>query len=114
MSDVPFRSLATEDDLDEALRLSDEEPVVLYKHSNACPISASAQDELKSLIGTAGEAPPIYQLVVQESRALSDRIAEHFSIRHETPQAIVVSDGEPTFNASHQDVTAERVRAAAA
>lgn len=110
--DGPFRSLATEEDLQDALRESDEKPVVLYKHSNTCPISARAQDEMKSLV--SGDAPPVYRLVVQESRDLSDRIAEHFSIRHETPQAIVVADGEPTFNVSHQDVTAARLLQAAA
>jgi bacillithiol system protein YtxJ len=113
MSDSsPFRALASEDDLQDALRQSDDEPVVLYKHSSTCPISAQAQDEMKSLVGADG--PPVYRLVVQDSRDLSDRIAEHFSIRHETPQAIVVHDGEPTLNASHQDVTAAKMRQAAA
>ena len=109
----PFRPLATEEDLQDALRQSDEEPVVLYKHSNACSISAQAQDEMKSLI-SSDDGPPVYQLVVQEARNVSDRISEHFSIRHETPQAIVVADGEPIFNASHQDVTAASVSQAAA
>ncbi|PSQ92738.1 MAG: bacillithiol system redox-active protein YtxJ [Bacteroidetes bacterium SW_4_67_19] len=110
--DGPFRPLATEDDLQDALRHSDDEPVVFYKHSSTCPISAQAEDEMKSLLSNSG-APPVYELVVQESRDMSDRIAEHFSIRHETPQAIVVSDGEPVFNASHHDVTAASVRQAA-
>lgn len=110
--DAPFRPLANEDDLQSALQQSDEEPVVFYKHSSTCPISAQAQSEMKSLVGADG--PPIYQVVVQEARDVSDRIAEHFSIRHETPQAIVVHDGEPLFNASHGDVTAAKVRQAAA
>jgi bacillithiol system protein YtxJ len=109
--DVPFRALTSNEDLEEALQQSDDEPVVLYKHSNTCPISAQAQDELKSL---AGDGPPVYRVVVQEARPVSDQIAEHFSIRHETPQAIVVHDGEPTFNASHRDVTAAKVSQAAA
>jgi thioredoxin 1 len=109
--DVPFHTLASEDDLEAALRQSDDEPVVLYKHSDTCPISAQAQDELKSL---TGGGPPVYRVVVQEARSISDQIAEQFSIRHETPQAIVVHDGEPMFNASHRDVTAAKVRQAAA
>lgn len=111
-SDGPFRALTTDEDLQEALRHSDDEPVVLYKHSSACPLSARAQKEMRSLVDR--DSPPVYQVVVQEARAVSDRIAEHFSIRHETPQVIVVADGEPIFNASHQDVNAARVRQAAA
>jgi len=111
--DGPFHALASEDDLQDALRRSDDEPVVLYKHSSTCPISAQAQDEMKSLLSDSS-SPPIYELVVQDSRNVSDRIAEHFSIQHETPQAIVVSDGEPVFNASHHDVTAASVSQAAA
>lgn len=105
MSDSPFRSLASEAHWAEVRSHSEDQPVLLFKHSAACPVSGKANRELHQL---AEEEPlPIYKLVVQESRALSDEIADTLGIRHETPQVILLDDREPVFNTSHFDVTAE-------
>ena len=53
---------------------------------------------------------PIYEVVVQDARTLSNEIAERLDIRHETPQVIVLRDGKAVFHASHRRVTAEAVR----
>jgi bacillithiol system protein YtxJ len=103
-----IQNLASDSDLDAALDASREQDVVLYKHSSTCPISARAQDEMKALAGNGG--PPIYEVVVQHARDVSDEIEDEFGIRHETPQAILVRDGEATFDTSHDDVTEENVR----
>jgi bacillithiol system protein YtxJ len=110
MSDSPFHSLSSEADWADAQAASEERPVLVFKHSSACPVSAKADGELKSLAEDG--SLPVYKLVVQESRALSDEIAESLGVRHETPQAIVLDDGAPVFDASHFDVTAEAVREA--
>lgn len=112
-SDSPFYPLATEADWAEACADSKNAPVVLFKHSSACPVSARAESQMKQL-ADADDAPPVYRLVVQESRALSNQIAETLGIRHETPQAIVLNDEAPVFDASHGDVTAETVQNAVA
>jgi len=108
MSDSPFRSLASDADWAAAQSNSEEQPVLIFKHSSACPVSAKADEELTPL--AEADALPVYKLVVQESRALSDEIAEALDVRHETPQAIVLDDQRPVFDASHFDVTADAVR----
>ena len=108
MSDSPFRSLSTTADWTEAQEQSEDQPVLVFKHSSACPVSAEADSELKGLAEDAGL--PVYRIVVQESRALSDTIADTLDVRHETPQAIVLEDRRPVFDASHFDVTADAVR----
>lgn len=111
MSDAPFRSLSSETDWSNARSHSEEEPVLLFKHSAACPVSGKANREMQQL--AQDEDLSIYKLVVQESRALSDEIADMLEVRHETPQAIVLDEREPVFDASHFDVTAETLRDAA-
>lgn len=110
MSDDSFRSLSSEADWADARSRSEEQPVLLFKHSSACPISGKADKEMKQL--AEDEDLPIYKLVVQESRALSDEIAETLGVRHETPQAIVLDQKEPVFDTSHFDVSAETLREA--
>ena len=58
------------------------------------------------------DAPTIYELVVQQSRPLSNRIAEMFGIRHQSPQAIVLYRERPVFNTSHGNITTDRIRQA--
>lgn len=110
--ETPFHPLKTPEQLEQARARSHQEPVVLYKHSITCPISTAAQQQMRQL--TRAEDPPVYALVVQESRRLSDEIASSLDIRHETPQAIVLYRDRPIFHASHRRVTADGVREAAA
>ena len=104
-----FHTLASASDWSDARAQSEEVPVILFKHSAACPVSARAQREMHDVADNP-EAPPVYRLVVQESRSLSDRIAETLDIRHETPQVIVLHDGVPVFDTSHSRVRASTVR----
>ncbi len=76
---------------------------LFLKHSLTCPISASAYDEYKHFIENQNEYKGYY-LAVQDSRELSSHIAETFGIKHESPQAFIISDGKPTWNASHWDI----------
>jgi len=103
---MELTKISNQGDLDELLAASSEEPLLIFKHSNACPISAEAHREVRQLVSsTKGFKAGI--VVVQSSRALSDKIESDFGIRHETPQAIVVRDGKATWSASHYDVTSD-------
>lgn len=108
MSDIPFRPLRSETDWTNALSHSTEEPVLVFKHSSACPVSGRASQELQ-LLGDEVDLP-MYKVVVQKNRALSDKIAAALGIRHETPQVIILDDREPAYDTSHFDVTVDTLR----
>lgn len=108
MADNRLRSLTTETDWTDALSHSAEEPVVVFKHSSACSLSGRADEQIRMLEESIDL--PIYKLVVQKNRSLSDKIAESLGIRHETPQAIILDDRAPMFDTSHFDVTVDTLR----
>ncbi len=58
--------------------------------------------------------PRVYELVVQRSRPLSNRVAEFFGIRHQSPQAILIHHGAAVFDTSHGGISADAIRRAAA
>lgn len=95
-------------ELEELLARSHSEPVLIFKHSSACPISAAAYQQLKQL----NREVPI--IVVQQGRQVSRELAERTGVRHETPQALVLRDGRAVWSASHWDVTAQAVERALA
>lgn len=98
--------------LEAALAASHNAPIVVFKHSVSCPVSAFARREVMRL--TEEGDPAVYEIVVQRARAQSNAVAEHTGIRHESPQAIVFWKGEAVYDASHGRITADSLRGAAA
>jgi bacillithiol system protein YtxJ len=88
--------------LQHLLTNSTKKPVIVFKHSNACSISARAYREMEKLDG-------VNILEVQSAREVSRELANLTGVRHETPQVIVLRDGKAVWNASHFDVTATSV-----
>jgi bacillithiol system protein YtxJ len=84
--------------------LNNENSFYLLKHSLTCPISQAAYKEYEKF-SNEHENIPTYYLAVQDSRPLSNEIAEQFQIKHESPQAILFADGKPSWNASHWKIT---------
>jgi bacillithiol system protein YtxJ len=87
---------------DELIKI--ESKFYLLKHSLTCPISHAAYMEYEKYANEHQDFPTYY-LAVQETRQLSNEIAEKFHIKHETPQVILFSNGEPLWNASHWKIT---------
>ena len=96
------------DMLEAAIAESLERPVLLFKHSRTCGISLEAFDELQAHVAGHSSTAASYKVItVQSHRRLSDSAAERFGIRHETPQAILLKNGRPVWNASHFRITAD-------
>lgn len=108
MSDAPLTPLDSDADWDDALAQSEQTPVLVFKHSSACPVSGKAHTEMTQL--AEDEDVPVYKVVVQENRSVSDTIETDLDIRHETPQVILLHDASPVFDTSHFNVTADTLR----
>ncbi len=81
--------MKTQEDLDKAIAASQDQPVVIFKHSATCPFSAMAQMEMAN----AKHDIDIYCLVVQYVPELSEAVAKQLDVEHASPQAITVSGG---------------------
>jgi len=88
--------------------VAEKTPFYFFKHSLTCPISATAFSEYKKF-NEVNEANSYY-LAVQESRDLSNHVAQTLGIRHESPQAFYIKDGEALWNASHGKITVDSLK----
>ena len=102
----PLTDLAA---LDAAIAESRERPVLLFKHSRYCGVSAEALDELQSHIEGAAVDVVYHVITVQTHRPLSDAVSQRLGLRHETPQAILLRDEKIVWNASHFRITARQL-----
>ena len=82
------------------------QPVVIFKHSLTCPISAAAYSQMSEF---AGE---VSLIEVQRARELSREVETRLGVLHESPQVIVLRNGQVVWNASHFDITADAVNQA--
>lgn len=82
---------------------------VIFKHSTRCSISSMAKRKFE-LDWTAIPAnTPLYFLDLINHRDISASIAETFQVHHESPQLLLIKDGECILDASHGDISAEEV-----
>jgi bacillithiol system protein YtxJ len=98
-----FTEINSKEQLDVLFEKSNENPIVLFKHSTTCPISAGVHQEISNADAD------INIVIVQKARNVSDEIARRTGIRHESPQAIILKDGKVVYHAAHYDVTASDV-----
>lgn len=97
--------------LKEMIQSSDQQPLLLFKHSTQCPISAKAHEELEKYSQTEDAKDVKIAIVhVIENRPVSNEIADYFGIKHESPQAIWIKDGNAKWHASHRDITKEALQ----
>jgi bacillithiol system protein YtxJ len=107
-----LRSLQHIDELEQLLSDSRRRPLLLFKHSYSCGVSAEALDELVEHL-TQKKMDAHYAIVtVQTHRELSNAVAARLGVRHETPQALLVRDGQVVWSASHFRVTASAMEGA--
>lgn len=105
--------MTTIEDLDATLAKSNDAPIFIYKHSTQCPINARAAFRIQAYMDKQGGAlPKMHMVWVIESRLISNAIEDRLSVKHESPQLLLVKDGKALWNASHEDITAENVQRA--
>ncbi|MEK5476940.1 bacillithiol system redox-active protein YtxJ [Paenibacillus sp. FSL R5-0407] len=106
-----LKRITTTEDLQKAFEQSADQPLLLFKHSTRCPISAGAHRELADYLNDAPNEKITYGLIyVVEDREVSNAAAEKLGVKHESPQALLVKDGQAVWHASHSKITADAIR----
>lgn len=95
-----MQELHTSDDWEKVVERSNNEPVLIIKHSTTCPISAAGYREFQSF----NTDTPKFCVIVQTSKELSRQIADDTNVAHESPQAILLKNGKAVWSASHYDI----------
>lgn len=99
-------NLNSVEQLTEINEKSKNKTQVIFKHSTRCSVSTFAKrilsDEYSDEIKKNAD---VYYLDLIAFRKISNSIANYYGVVHESPQILVINNGECTFNASHSDVS---------
>ncbi|KUJ53055.1 bacillithiol system redox-active protein YtxJ [Chryseobacterium sp. JAH] len=105
-----WNMIESEKDLEEAIKKSYTAKIAIFKHSTSCFISKTVLRNFEKEIEESQEnGTTFYFLDLLAHRNISNKIAEDFGIRHESPQLIVIENGNEINNASHQDITLSQI-----
>jgi bacillithiol system protein YtxJ len=92
------------EDFQEILNQVPIGPVFIYKHSNRCPVSRWAWVDIETKARSLADDGKFFLVDVVLNRQLSAQIANHFQVRHESPQILKIVSGVCTAHASHENV----------
>jgi len=93
--------------IDQIIKDSFDKPQVIFKHSTRCSISSMALNRLER-----EEAPAnanFYYLDLLKYRDISNIIAERFNVYHESPQILIIRNGECIYDESHQGINMNEI-----
>lgn len=100
-------NLVTEEQLTKIKELSVIQPQVIFKHSTRCSISSVAKNRLEKSV--APEGVDFYYLDLLNYRNISNKIAEEFSVYHESPQILLIKNGECVYDESHGGIMMDSI-----
>jgi bacillithiol system protein YtxJ len=100
--------LSSQDQLQSIIESSAVQPQVIFKHSTRCNISTVAKNRLEK-----AEPPadiPFYYLDLLNYRPISNAIADTFEVAHESPQILVIQNGQCVYSESHMGIDMDEVK----
>ncbi len=109
---LPFnwQNLNSLEQIDEIKKLSEDKPVVIFKHSTRCGVSHMAQHQLERDWNFQPEELDFFYLDLIRHRPVSNAVAETFEVRHQSPQILIIKNGEVAFHTSHHRIGVEIIR----
>ena len=83
------------------------QPQVIFKHSTRCSISSVAKNRFDKTEQPSGI--DFYYLDLIKHRNISSSIAELFQVHHESPQVLVIKNGECIYDESHYGISMDEI-----
>jgi bacillithiol system protein YtxJ len=88
--------------IEQIKKENENNAVVIFKHSTRCSISNMAKMRLEREQQPAEIS--FYLLDLLRYRVLSNQIAEEFKVHHESPQILIIKNGDCVFEESHNGI----------
>ena len=98
---LPWIPLTSIEQLTSIEERSNAKPQVIFKHSTTCGISRMVLNMFTDTFGLDSEQIDIYYLDLHAHREVSNEVGIHFQVIHQSPQLLVIKNGQTVFHTSH-------------
>ncbi|MEZ7992924.1 MAG: bacillithiol system redox-active protein YtxJ [Flavobacteriaceae bacterium] len=103
---IPWNRLTSVNQLIEIEKESFHQPIAIFKHSTRCGTSSMALRQFESQFEADNTSVKLYFLDLLSFKDISNEIAIRFQVFHESPQLIVLKDGNTIHHSSHHQIDA--------
>ncbi|MBS1507646.1 MAG: bacillithiol system redox-active protein YtxJ [Bacteroidetes bacterium] len=104
-----WTELRSEDQIKQISEESKTQPVLIFKHSTRCSISGTVLNRLERNWDDSKAPVKAYFLDLLSYRNVSQYIADYFHVIHESPQLLLIQQGQPTLVRSHLDIRFDEI-----
>jgi bacillithiol system protein YtxJ len=80
---------------------------LIFKHSTRCSISMMAKKRFELDWDDLPENMPLYFLDLIQYRDISNQVAQQFQVHHQSPQLLLIKDGECILDQSHGEISVD-------
>jgi bacillithiol system protein YtxJ len=95
--------------LDKIKEESKTKPQLIFKHSTRCSISSMALNRFESNFNLIADKVDAYYLDLIAFRDVSNEIANKFNVFHQSPQILLIKNGECLYDASHNSIRVDSI-----
>ncbi len=107
-SNVNWINLNDLGQLNEVQEISNQKPVLIFKHSTTCSVSRMALKNFEREFDLHDKVDT-YFLDLLNHRDISNEIASRFQVIHQSPQLLLIKEGNCTYNVSHSSIEASEL-----
>jgi bacillithiol system protein YtxJ len=107
---IPWNLLTSVDQLIEIEKESFHKSIAIFKHSTRCGTSSMALRQFERQFEIDNANVKLYFLDLLSFRDISNEIAIRFQVFHQSPQLIVLKDGNTIHHSSHYQIDADLLK----
>lgn len=104
-----WKNITSESDVLSIIKESYAKPQLIFKDSISCGISAYAKERLKTGNDLLTANAVFNYLDLLQYRSVSNFIANELNVRHQSPQIIVIKNGEVVYTSTHHAIDAQKI-----
>lgn len=105
-----WQSLSSIDEINQLLKKSFDQPVLIFKHSTRCSISSTVLNRFETKWKANQDFKfEGYLLDLLNYRMVSNELASTFEVQHESPQVLVLVNGKCVNHKNHYEIDLEEI-----
>jgi bacillithiol system protein YtxJ len=104
-----WNEITTSEHVNKLIEKSEQKPVIFFKHSGRCNISAMALNRFEDYAKEIDENSILYMIDVVNHRPASLHAAEMLGVVHQSPQILVIHHGKAIYDNSHGAIDGRQV-----
>ena len=100
--------IALEDYTQIQKALLQTEPFLVFKHSIRCSISSMVKHRFERVFDCKNVQ--LYFLDLITYRSISNQLADDFNVEHQSPQILLIKNGNCVYHSSHNAIDADVIK----